>query len=96
MTGDRVALAVLRRLADLRPPGDPLHAFATTVLSGEATLRAAAGHPAFCDALAASLAAAQRADDPSRAGPPPEHAADSGHAGPPPEHARPRQASRPT
>jgi hypothetical protein len=51
VTGDPVALAVLRRLAELRPPDDPLHAFAAAVLSGEATLRAAARHPAFTEAL---------------------------------------------
>ena len=55
MTADPVARAVLRRLAELRPPDDPLHAFATTVLSGEATLRAAATHPAFTGALEATL-----------------------------------------
>ncbi|MEU0558395.1 hypothetical protein [Dactylosporangium sp. NPDC006015] len=57
MTADPVARAVLRRLAELRPPDDPLHAFATTVLTGEATLRAAAIHPAFTEALQATLEA---------------------------------------
>ncbi|GAA1524767.1 hypothetical protein GCM10009827_046750 [Dactylosporangium maewongense] len=57
MTADPVARAVLRRLAELRPPDDPLHAFATTVLTGEATLRAAATHPAFTEALQATLEA---------------------------------------
>ncbi|WP_327004228.1 hypothetical protein OHA72_55835 [Dactylosporangium sp. NBC_01737] len=61
MTADPVALALLRRLSELRPPGDPLHAFAATVLSGEATLRAAAGHLAFCGALE-RLEAARRAE----------------------------------
>lgn len=51
MTRDPVALAVLRRLVELRPPDDPLHAFAATVLSGEASLRAAARHSAFTEAL---------------------------------------------
>ncbi|MFF5231797.1 hypothetical protein [Dactylosporangium sp. NPDC000521] len=55
MTADPVARAVLRRVTELRPPDDPLHAFATTVLSGEATLRAAATHPAFTEALEATL-----------------------------------------
>lgn len=51
MTADPVATALLRRLAELRPASDPLHEFARTVLSGEATLRAAAEHPAFVAAL---------------------------------------------
>ncbi len=48
---DPVAAALLRRLVELRPASDPLHAFARTVLSGEATLRAAAEHPSFAAAL---------------------------------------------
>ena len=60
MTDDPVALAVLRRLTELRPQDDPLHAFAATVLSGEATLRSAAGHPAFTEALETSFEAASR------------------------------------
>jgi hypothetical protein len=55
MTADPVALALLRRVAELRPAGDPLHAFAATVLSGEATLRAAAGHATFAAAFTAAL-----------------------------------------
>ena len=55
MTDDPVALALLRRLAELRPEPDPLHGFARTVLSGEATLRAAAGHPAFEEAFTEAL-----------------------------------------
>ncbi|MDG6108532.1 hypothetical protein Daura_14140 [Dactylosporangium aurantiacum] len=51
VVGDPVVVAVLRRLTELRPPDDPLHAFAATVLSGEATLRVAARHPAFTGAL---------------------------------------------
>jgi hypothetical protein len=66
MTGDPVALALLRRLTELRPAEDPLHAFATTVLTGEATLRAAAGHPAFDAALStAAQDAARSADGPA-------------------------------
>jgi hypothetical protein len=61
MTGDPLALALLRRLTELRPAGDPLHAFAATVLAGEATLRTAATHPAFTEALEAT-AAPSRAD----------------------------------
>ncbi|MET7418694.1 hypothetical protein [Dactylosporangium sp. NPDC005555] len=54
MAGDPMVAAVLRRLRELRPADDPLHAFAAAVLSGEATLRAAAGHPAFEAALTAA------------------------------------------
>lgn len=64
MTRDPVALALLRRLTELRPAADPLHAFASTVLSGEATLRAAAGHPAFTEAFEAALRQAPPADRP--------------------------------
>jgi hypothetical protein len=66
MTADPLALALLRRLTQLRPATDPLHAFATTVLSGEATLRAAAGHPAFAEALETAL----HRDPPHRDAPP--------------------------
>ncbi|GAA3195725.1 hypothetical protein ACFO1B_00070 [Dactylosporangium siamense] len=63
MTDDPVVAALLRRLVELRPASDPLHGFATTVLSGEATLRVAAGHPAFAEAFtdAATEAATEAA-----------------------------------
>lgn len=68
MTADPVATALLRRLVELRPASDPLHEFARTVLSGEATLRGAAGHPAFTEAF---LSALQDADAPPLPDPPP-------------------------
>jgi hypothetical protein len=58
MTPDPVVTALLRRLVELRPAPDPLRAFAATVLSGEATLRAAADHPAFAEAFTEALTAA--------------------------------------
>ncbi|GAB3826364.1 hypothetical protein ACFPIJ_06400 [Dactylosporangium cerinum] len=65
MTDDPLVTALLRRMVELRPASDPLHGFARTVLSGEATLRAAAGHPAFTEAFteAATDAAAQAATE---------------------------------
>ncbi|MEV4513968.1 hypothetical protein AB0K00_34045 [Dactylosporangium sp. NPDC049525] len=55
MTADPVVTALLRRIVELRPASDPLHDFARTVLSGEATLRAAAEHPAFEETFAEAL-----------------------------------------
>lgn len=55
MTTDPTAIALLRRLTALRDESDPLHAFAVVVLSGEASLRAAARDPGFGPAFAEVL-----------------------------------------
>src|SRR5689334_13983308 len=57
---DPLAWSVLRHLATTRGKDDPLGSFARTVISGEATLRAAADNPWHSEGLAAASRGAQK------------------------------------